>query len=139
MKPRLRIELFLVFVLVVIGADAVAGAKVPMPVFEATDYAQEPEAESYIRLKMQHRFSGQDDRLTQILRLDRLVRKFYRAGALYVGIVLFMEEPQGLRVHLPAQALNRKQIFELVNSYLYQKGFSLEADTGQSDLVIWVK
>ncbi len=83
---------------------------------------KEPEASQYFR----------DDRIR-----GRIINRLYLSGAVYVGVVEVMKEPQGLRVYLPIDLDSRKMIFKIANEVLVQDGYRTEEDTGQDILTIW--
>ncbi len=71
--------------------------------------------------------------------VQRLIYGLYDAGALFVGVIYLLDEPDGLRVTLPLSSDLRAEIFKLVNGTLTRCGFSEETDRGQETLALWLR
>ena len=104
--------------------------------YRPQEAATEPEATAWLK--------GYADKLylpgpprVDITQVESFVKRVYRAGAIYVTVVSFEGEPQGLRISLPHDAVRRRGIFALANVELQKAGFAGGDDTGQEELVVW--
>lgn len=70
---------------------------------------------------------------------EHLAKRFYQAGAVYVGVIQIMEEPGGLRVYLPVDPDARERVLKIANEVLLGSGFGSVDDEGQDSLTVWFK
>jgi len=70
-------------------------------------------------------------------RADTLIRRLYREGAVFVGLVASGDDPLGLRVYLPLDEEKREEIFAIANELLPSAGSVLSREEGQDQLTIW--
>lgn len=69
--------------------------------------------------------------------VTKLVDKLYDNGVVYIGIILVMEDPAGLRLYMPLDVGRRQVLFDLMNKRLAVSGCSSEEDRGQDVVDLW--
>ena len=101
---------------------------------------KEPEAREWLKLlNRSDFFDGSRRSFLSFSQASRFVSKLYGAGAKEIGVIFLAGEPQGFRVELPLDVARRQAIFEVVNRALERAGFSILRDSGQDDIVIWLR
>jgi hypothetical protein len=101
---------------------------------------KEPEAREWLKtLNKPDFFDGSRRSLLTFGQAGRFVSKLYSAGAIKIGVIFLAGEPQGFRIELPLDVARRQAVFEVVNRVIERAGFSALRDTGQDDIVIWLR